>query len=315
MCVEHSNTIDDPSTRFNYPDELLEQWKSDQLKECEQLKKSWSLDTKMAKEVIEASFSNVGVAISNSTLSLGGEGGKTPGAGGGGGGAIGEGARGGDGGGGGGITREIVDLAELVEAGFDHAELKVGFGGVGASLAGQHGKEGEASVVNFVGSDGTVLKSIRAEPGTAGRSAASYLPDGVGKLTRKDVDQGFRITTLLPVNSAEIRDNLLYVLGGGWEHFVVPSIPFDAIWCAVVTARWQGKFAEPRGFFLSLIDPQGKETSCVALHVPLEAIPAKIGNWVCPIGATFDAEGIWTLTLHSGDILLSEYPVRVFIAK
>ncbi|MGB8816326.1 MAG: hypothetical protein WCC66_00205, partial [Rhizobiaceae bacterium] len=132
MCVEHSNAIDDPSTALNYRDVLLEQWKSAQLKEYEQLKQSWSLDTKMAKEVIAASFSNVGVAISNSTLSLGGEGGKAPGAGGGGGGAIGEGARGGDGGGGGSITKELVDLAELVGAEFDHAEVMVGFGRVGA---------------------------------------------------------------------------------------------------------------------------------------------------------------------------------------
>jgi hypothetical protein len=315
MCIEHSYAIDDKSTESSYPAELLRKWKANQLKEYEQLKRNWVIDTIMAKEVIAASFSNVGVAINESTVALGGEGGKAPGAGGGGGGAFGEGARGGDGGGGGNITRELVDVAELAEAGFDHAEIKVAVGSKGATLPGQHGKDGEASVANFVKRDGTIIKSVRAEGGTGGRSAASYLPKSVAELARKDIDDGFRITTLMPVNAAEIRDGLLFLLGGGWEHFAVPFIPLDAIWCVLVTARWQVNCAEPKGFFLSLLDPLGKETSCVALHIPIETISAKIGNWICPIGATLDTEGLWTLRLHSGNILLSEYFVRVMIRK
>jgi hypothetical protein len=315
MCIEHSSAIDVKSAELSYSEELLRKWKANQLKEYEQLKQNWVIDTRMAREVIAASFSNVGVAIHNSSIKLGGEGGRVPGAGGGGGGAIGEGSRGGDGGGGGSITRELIDMAELVEAGFDHAEVKVGVGSTGSTLPGQHAKDGEASVINFVDRSGTVIREVRAEGGKGARSAASYLPKGISELSKNDVHEGFRVTTLMPVNSADIRDNLLFMLGGGWEHFDVPMVPIDAIWNVVVTARWQVTYAEPKGIFLSLIDTLGKETSSVALHIPIETIPAKIGTWICPIGASFDKEGIWKLRLHSANILLSEYPVRVMIRK
>jgi hypothetical protein len=315
MCVEHSNAIDDASTAARYSAELLRNWKASQLNEYEQLTRNWEIDTEMAEEVIAASFSNVGVAINNSTINLGGEGGRVPGAGGGGGGAIGEGSRGGDGGGGGGITRELIDMTELMEAGFDHAEVKVGVGGMGQALSGQHAKDGETSIINFLDQIGTVIKSVRAEGGKGGRSAASYLPEGVSEISKNDIDEGFRVTTLMPVNSAEIRNGLLFVLGGGWEHFDVPTVPINAIWNVVVIARWQADYAEPKGIFLSLIDSLGMETSCVALHIPIETIPAKIGLWVCPIGATLDAEGVWKLRLHSGNTLILEYPVRVMVGK
>jgi hypothetical protein len=315
MCIEHSNAIDDKSTGSSYPAELLRKRKASQLKENEQLKRNWVIDTRMAKEVIAASFSNVGVAINESTVAMGGEGGKAPGAGGGGGGAVGEGARGGDGGGGGGVNRVILDLDKLENAGIERAEVKVGAGGNGSTLPGQHGKRGDETVINFMTQDGTVVQSVRADSGIGGRSAASYLPSGVAEILRKDVADGFSITALMPVNAAEIRENLLYMLGGGWEYFTVPLTPFDAIWTIVVTARWQIEYEEPKGIFLSLVDPLGNETSCVALHIPIEATSAKIGSWICPIGATFDSEGGWTLRLHSGNILLSEYSVRVIIQK
>ena len=315
MCVEHSNAIDDKSTELSYPAELLQKWKANQLKEYEQLKQNWMIDTKMAKEVIAASFSNVGVAISESTVTLGGEGGRSPGAGGGGGGAIGKDSRGGDGGGGGSVNREIIDLEKRENVGIERAEVKVGAGGKGSTLPGQHGKPGDETVTNFVKQDGTVVQSVRADSGIGGRSAASYLPRGIAEVSRKDVNDGFNISALMPVNAAEIRENLLYIIGGSWEHFFVPLTPFDAIWIVIVTARWQVNYAGPKGVFLSLLDPLGKETSCVALHIPVETTFEKIRNWVCQIGATFDTEGEWTLRLHSDNILLSEYSVRVIVQK
>ena len=101
MCLEHASAIDDPALEDNFPAELLREWKKEQLEEFEKLAQSWALSADMADEVIRAS-SALEANFSNSTIQLGGEGGRAPGAGGGGGGAIGPNARGGRGGDGGG---------------------------------------------------------------------------------------------------------------------------------------------------------------------------------------------------------------------
>jgi hypothetical protein len=365
MCPEHASTIDEPTNVDAYPVELLRKLKADQHEEYERLKQGWMLDTEMAQEVIRKSFSDAeAVVIENSTLHLGGEGGKAPGAGGGGGGAIGRGARAGrggpggghridcgeytlplakegesnlpemkpqperidpeaqfypgaggggagaigdgaiagDGGGGGEHVSAHIDIAELTKAGFDHIEFTVGKGG-------RHGAHGEDTVVKFVTKDGTVLRTIRAQ---GGRSGSSYLPDGVVELSADDIKSGFRITTFMAANAAEFRDGLVFVLGGDWDDFPVPHVPFETTWSLLCTARWH-TLAEPaaRGLFLSLIHPAGHEVSRVNLIIPAEAMQHLSCRWIQTIGATLDTEGAWTVRLHSGGLVLAEIDIRV----
>lgn len=101
MCVEHATVIDDPRMLSSYPPERLRQLKQSQLEEYDRIQQGWILNTEMAQQAIAASVPPADVLITDSKVSLGGEGGNAPGAGGGGGGAIGRGARGGRGGSGG----------------------------------------------------------------------------------------------------------------------------------------------------------------------------------------------------------------------
>jgi hypothetical protein len=78
MCVEHANAIDEPSTLSAYPVERLPEWKAKQIEEYDRLKQGWTIDSEMAKGAIQASCSNVGVVVSESTVHLGGHGGKAP---------------------------------------------------------------------------------------------------------------------------------------------------------------------------------------------------------------------------------------------
>src|SRR5262245_48920977 len=82
MCIEHASTIDNPATLPAYTAERLREWKTKQLQEYERLKKGWLIDSEMAREAIRASFSSLGVVVTNSTVNLMAEGGKAPGAGG-----------------------------------------------------------------------------------------------------------------------------------------------------------------------------------------------------------------------------------------
>lgn len=368
MCLEHASAIDDPALAAAFPAELLAGWKAKQLQEYDELQQSWSLSAEMAEDVIKAS-SAIEFNFGNSTLHLGGEGGRSPGAGGGGGGAVGphaqggrgggggghrvdegtftlprpkqgleappsfdstrfnpgaggggggavgERARGGDGGGGGERVSALIDLVALRAAGLDHVVAVVGKGGVPSTLPGQHAPKAEDSIVRFVAKDGTVLKEVRASGGAGGMSAAAYLADGVPELSMDDITAGFRITTLMPVNSIQLQGGLIFVLGGGWVKFPIPRFPSPVTWPVLCVARWNA--LEPsaaRGLYLSLIHPDGHEVAKQTLT--LSAGDARLDNytWIRLIGADVDVAGPWTLRVHSGGFFLADYSVDVSVS-
>jgi hypothetical protein len=311
MCIEHASTIDNPVTLSAYTAERLREWKAKQLQEYERLKKGWPIDSEMAREAIRASFSSVGVAVTNSTVNLIAEGGKAPGAGGAGGPAIGPGAHGGSGGD---QVSTLIDLAVPETAGLDRIQVVVGQGGSGSRVPGQHGDNGGDTLEEFPAKEGTLLKSLRASGGSGGRSGTSYLPNGAAEVSPEEIKGGFRITTLMAVNAAELREGLVFVLGGGWHRYYVPHIPFEAVWNVVCTARWRS-LEGARGLFLSLIHPAGREASCKTLTIPAEAAQHRAHHWIGTIGTSFDAEGAWTLRVHSGGSWLAETDIHVLIAS
>lgn len=315
MCLKHASWIDEPGSLETYPTTLLRTWKQAQVADHRSRNGGWPLTTSMANAAIEASFTNVGIGISNSTLSLGGEGGRAAGAGGGGGGAIGPGARAGDGGAGGEIVSGSFDLATLMEAGLDRIEVVIGEGGKGTSLPGQHGADGAQSALTARSKDGEILGVVRARGGFGGRSGAASLPDGVSEVAPSDLENGFRITTLMPVNSAEFHDGLLFLLGGEWRYFPVPGIPHQAVWAVACTAVWDTLEDAPRGITLALIDPSGREAACQSLVVSADAFSLGLISWVAQLGATFDAVGPWKLQVCAGATVLAERDVEVRLSE
>jgi hypothetical protein len=236
-----------------------------------------------------------------------------PGAGGGGAGAIGDDAKGGDGGGGGDQVSGTYDAEALREAGWDgRIEYKVAKGAAGAHLPGQHGMRGEDSVIQFRGKNGVILKEIRVAGGVPARAASSYLPEGVEEISADDIENGFRITSLMVAGSVEIRDGGLSISSGGWSRCTVPQIPSDAIFNVACVANWDAfDGAAPRGIFLSLLHPNGHEVACQAVHIPTDGLQDGIRCWATQLGAVVDADGIWTVQARSGGFLLSRLAVRV----
>lgn len=225
-----------------------------------------------------------------------------PGAGGEGGRAIGRGAVGGDGGNGGEGVSAAIDIAAMRKDGFHHVEFIVGKGGEG-------GRHGEDTVVNFVTEDGRVLKIIRAHGGAGGGSA---LPEGVREITPEDIQQNLRVTTLMIANAVEVREGLFFLLGADWDNYKVPCLPFDAVWPVVYAVRWTaGQWSDPRGFFLSVLRPDGREAARQALVIPTESGPGGCFRWVHSMSVKLDAEGTWTLRIHSGRFLLAQLDVPV----
>ena len=154
---------------------------------------------------------------------------QMPGAGGGGAGAIGENAVAGDGGSGGDSASGLIAITPG-----DTLEIEVGAGGKGVIVAGQHAQDGGDTVVRVRSPDGTLKRTIRVKGGAGARSGE--LPEGVAEISQADLAGGFQISALLLFNAAEMREGLLFILGGGWSSYRVPELPFNVTWPVLCTA-------------------------------------------------------------------------------
>lgn len=312
MCVEHASAIDDRKNLFAYTVEKLETWKQAQIQEFDNIRQNWILSEAMAAEVLCASEPNFSFSVADSILNLGGKGGSALGAGGGGGAAIGPNARGGDGGDGGNTVEAQIDLEHLRAKGFDHAEISVGSPGVASTLFGQKGDDGGDTVINFVTADGVILESISTGTAKGGFPGESKLPPNFVELSGDEIRLGFRITTLLPANAIDIRENLAFVLGGGWARYDMVSIPIDAYWTFLVSACWpEAALSGKKGLFLSILRPDGHETSRVAILCDASDSQHRQFIWASSIGVKLDIEGYWTVRVHASEQVLSEIKVLV----
>lgn len=237
--------------------------------------------------------------------------GRPPGAGGGGTGAIGEGAIAGNGGDGGSIGIGRFDLTDPAFANLDRIEVQVGEGGRAGWLPGQHGLPGSASAIRFIGKGGETLKVVSVPGGQGGRTGA-YLPPGVVEVSKQDIDAGFRITTLLPVNSAESKNGLLYMLGAGWTRCPLPVLPWDLVWTVVVAAAWPESLGDvPKGVFLTLSNPDMTELARVPLFILAIFAKERGAHWVAQIGAHCTKAGRWTLRVVTAEGPLMEVQIDV----
>lgn len=359
MCAGHASMIDDMNTMDTYRADLLREWKVAQVEEHRLRQQGWPLTTAMATDAIHTSFTNVAVAIADSVLHLGGEGGRAPGSGGGGGGAIGPSARAGRGGDGGRITdldgrplppSELMRFMAGVSMGpppgaggagsgalgpnalagdggnggdgfsgaldvepGDRFEFEVGEGGQPGYLPGQHGSAGGDTVITHRSSDGQIKRVLRARGGAAGASWS--MPDDWLPISQSDIDDGcFQISTLFTANSVEMRDGLVFVLGGGWSRFFVPTFPFDTVWPIVCVATWENlSDGHIRGLRLCLSNPDGIETSSQPLDLPAIAVKEKSLTWATGLGVHLDRAGDWRISLRSGDFVLLEMNIAVSI--
>jgi hypothetical protein len=230
---------------------------------------------------------------------------QMPGAGGVGAGAIGENAVAGDGGNGG----DRVSCLIAVEPG-DVYEYEVAKGGKGGGLPGQHAEDGGGTVFRIRSADGVLKRVVRAQGGKGPR--AGQLPDGAVEISKADLAGGFQVSSLLSVNAAEIRDGLLFILGGGWGKYSVPKLPFDVIWQFVCTTSWSSldPFAA-RWLQLCVLDPQGVEVSRIAFEVPLQVLKDTGSLSFISVGVSLNNEGLWVIRVQSGGFLLSQIGVSV----
>lgn len=230
-----------------------------------------------------------------------------PGSGGGGGGAVGPGAIGGDGGDGG----DGMSFTVEVQPG-DVFVIEIGEGGKSTRQPGQHPSPGGDTVLRHRTAAGELIREYRVAGGKSAKSGR--LPDDWATITAADLEGGFQVSTLMPFTTCDFYQGRLHILGGAWEAFNVPQVPYDAAWPIICIVGWEK--LEPghmRGLQICLTNPSGEEVSRIAVGLPQAALSGLSYIWPVMIGATFDCEGFWGLHVQSGKYLLSRILIRISV--
>jgi hypothetical protein len=227
------------------------------------------------------------VQIVNSTLSLGGEGGKAPGAGGGGGGAIGPGAVGGPGGGGGEIKEGFFEIDENVAA----LIVRVGRGGKGG-VDGSPGENGEDSYIEVVNRDGTAKEVVRAKGGEGG-----------------DQDIGdARVLAAMLADAVELKDGLIYALKAGWKSYTVESLPAPMTFGVLFIAD---AVSAPRAVIKTCVF----DSRNVLVASNMQEFDFSRGSvcWVVKVCCVLTEVGLWRVVLSCGQRDLWQQPFEVLL--
>lgn len=340
LCRDHHVVTNDV---VEYPVERMRKMKADH--ECR--------FTNGLASMMEAA----GLQITNLTISLGGEGGRAPGAGGGGGGAIGTGATGGAGGPGGIFyDLSILNIVELYENWQKSIGSAPGAGGGGAPALGQdaHGGDGGGggdyirSLFNWEHLKRIGIDKARVRVGRGGGEACDGQPSGIDLLDDRDnviislnapggirggsprtsaeknsgahqiaVEEQPRVLCSIIANCMEVRDGLLFILGGGWSQFTCAHKPFEAVWpLALQVALWGIPPGGSLDLSVTVLDPDHKEnfvsrTSLVRGYTG--SLPVSVQ--ILPLKVSISKAGVWKVSVSSSSAELASIPIDVIVTQ
>jgi len=286
LCKPHHDLVDKTEPE-RYPSLVLERWKDD--RESDFRKPLESIGAVSSSEQIFDMTIESGVIIS------GGTGGSALGAGGGGGPGVGPYARGGHGGRGGDYVRKRFELDESV-VGLRIEQGEPGLGGTDG-LAGQRSED---STLHALFADGEEEEVVRLEAPRGGTSRSEF-PDGKP-----------RVVSAMFCNYAERRDNLLFIIGGGWDVFRANRFP--AVVSGVAAYRLAGlPRAELFPLRFSLFGENGEEFG--ENNIELKELDLGRGRNIAIVAFTFPVEEPLTFTaeLRSLGVPLHDMSCEILI--
>lgn len=288
MCLKHADEIDQKNREAHYTPDRLRAWKKEQINSYEIALKGCPISDDEAMEAL--SHLETKIFISANTINMGGAGGVNGGSGGGGA-AIGPGALGGDGGS---ISKINLDGAPGLGPGS-------GGGGGGAIAPGSfldrtdhNAIVGDGHSIGTDGNDGgdTSVGSIVAKGGQGGLS-------GRGARVNSDI---LRVSSLMPINSCEIREGLAFILGGAWDTVYLLNIDTWHTFAFLAVFEAGGITESVLTGTAEIIDPRGK--ICEKQSFPITI--AKSGDIVrikrcVQVSVLIHSFGRWSVALRSGE--------------
>ncbi|OUJ15350.1 hypothetical protein HK28_08095 [Acetobacter sp. DsW_063] len=194
----------------------------------------------------------------------------------------------------------MLDCKSLRESGTSNFEIIVGKGG-------EFGAPGESTIFRAYRENGDVIKEIEARGGDGKK-----MPESTSEITPNEASKIFRITTLMPVNSCEIQNGCLFILGGGWRTFYAPETPISGAWKIVVAMEWTSiEDHKPRGFFVSIFDSNRQEKSRKIVEIHPDFFPLENSMWIIDMIVSPTMSGRWSIIAHASGEILSSYYINI----
>ncbi|MDV7101213.1 HNH endonuclease signature motif containing protein [Gordonia amicalis] len=214
----------------------------------------------------------------------------------------------------------------VYEAGATHMDFRNAVFKVGGEGGHPLGGGGEGGVLTIVGI-GSLPNDIAAEMTIDLAGGPGSYPGGGGggggvlkfegrTVETDDIAAGLKIPVFFPANSVAVADGLVHLLGGGWEYYRVPELPFATIIDAALVVEFGT--TQPNSmlsFDVSVLDPgeHRRHLSRIDVEVPE---PTGSLNRVCRsvrASIEFEVPGVHELVVTSGEIRLCVYSFEVRI--
>lgn len=253
LCKFHSGLVDTKVSAFTVSE--LKNWKSSQLEQGV----GPTITDEQARELLHSSFMTE-VTMQAEVINVGGQSG-------GGGGAIGAGAVGGPGG-----DRITLNLGGLGPGGGGGSVVAPGRTPPDAVRA----KVGRGRVLGTDGGDSYIGE--REETSLIAKGAAAA---GSPYETRSTSGE-FSISSMMICNSIEVRDGLLFVLGGGWQNLRLVNTAEDVRVPVLLVIEAGGVDAGHYSLHVSTQTPAGRECGRVSFPVVVDESGdiLRIPQWV-----------------------------------
>jgi hypothetical protein len=283
LCFAHHTEVDSDTGAQRYTEQEMAGWKRAQLDHADGSAHGYTLsDPEVAQILLQ--FTDQSTSVAASTLVLGGEGGRAPGASGGGGGAIGHGAIGGPGG------PVAIDGGEGAAPG-------AGGGGGGVMAASRESgapnrSVGSGGVHGFDGQPGgpTSFGNITAAGGAPGLSGSG----------ERKIDTRLRLSALMIADSVQIRDGLIFMLAGGWASWTTSTLPVTSTFALLLVLEAGEMDEGDYTVHVSAVTPEGTQAHRVSFRMTVtERADVVRIPVIIPMQFEIDQPGPWTFVASS----------------
>jgi hypothetical protein len=202
---------------------------------------------------------------------------------------------------------------------FRNATFKVG--GEGGSMLGGGGSGGVLTIVGIASLPRAVERDMEIDlaggngqfPGSGGGGGGLLVYQGRAA-NADDVSAGLAVPLFFPVNAAQLAGGLLYILGAGWDHLTVSTIPGRVTINVAFTVEFGSIDANTLlSFELKVTDPSGTQCGSVTTDV---AVPEPQGvvnrnSGAASVGFDVGSAGLHELSILSDGARFARYTFEI----
>ncbi|MBQ1076809.1 hypothetical protein KBX06_27210 [Micromonospora sp. C31] len=161
----------------------------------------------------------------------------------------------------------------------------------------------------------TVFGGLIARGGKGG----GVRPDSMGNVANAgpaaavSSEKTLTVSAMMLANHAEIQNGLLYVLGGGWEFFTLPSLPGVVQGVVTLLVDLNGfDVGDIPELSVRSLDPEGQLSfECLGQITVFESSSPGRVPLVIPFGFSCHVAGLWSMVVLHGGVELASIRYRV----